>query len=294
MTYYGRRGQAYKDIHKRVKRLAQLKLICEIKEHFERGAKHYRITPYGLIVCINNYPYWDFDLRFIFNHKENIVIQSLLLEFLEEKTIDSFRSQMNEISGGFPTMEIGEYLCDCCSITADICKKFWTDFERYNITDILPNDDIIQKYMSYLDGKPVDQYILDEIKEYDKRLMAKIDNNAEPYTEELSRAVHRYYICRNYLQERPPFPLLDIYYVVWMLNTRLKEKTKLLAFNIASKLGEMITNSRIENQNQLEDFLEKDTNYSLRHILKDKQFIEIVRAVKEEFDTGYKQFLYYH
>jgi hypothetical protein len=145
--------------------------------------------------------------------------------------------------------------------------------------------------------------------------MAKIDNNAEPYTEELSRAVHRYYkrdfsayaiqdygrsksfkpYNRNYLQERPPFPLLDIYHdVVWMLNTRLKEKTKLLTFNIASQLGEMITNSRIENQNQLEDLLKKDTNYSLAHLLIDKKFIEIVRAVKEEFDTGYKQFSYYH
>jgi hypothetical protein len=130
--------------------------------------------------------------------------------------------------------DLSDHLRDCSSITVDICKKFWTDFEKYNITDILPNDDIIQKYMSYLDGKPVDQYILDEIKEYDKRLMAKIDNNAEPYTEELSRAVYRYYNRRNYLQERPPFPLLDIYYdVVGMLNKRLEEKTKLLAFNIA-------------------------------------------------------------
>ena len=56
----------------------------------------------------------------------------------------------------------------------------------------------------------------------------------------------------------------------------------------------MVTNSRIENQDQLEDFLKKDTNYSLAHLLIDKRFIEIVRAVKEKFDTGYKQFLYYH
>jgi hypothetical protein len=56
----------------------------------------------------------------------------------------------------------------------------------------------------------------------------------------------------------------------------------------------MITNSKIENQDQLEDFLERSGNYSLRHILKDKRFIELVREVKEEFYTGYKQFLYYH
>jgi hypothetical protein len=266
-------------------------LIYEIKERFERGAKHYKITPYGLITCIDNDTYWNFDSRLILNQKKNIVIQSLLLEFLEEETIDSFRWSI----GGIPTMEIKEYLRDCCSITVDICKKFWTDYEKYNITDILPNDDIIQKYMSYLDDKPVDQYILDEIKEYDKRLMAKIDNNTEPYTEELSRAVQNYCSSGIHLQERSPFPLLDIYrHVVLKLNTRLKEKTKLLAFNIASRLGEMITNSKVENQDQLEDFFEKNRNSSISHILKDKKFLRLVREVKEEFDAGYKQFLYYH
>ncbi len=100
---------------------------------------------------------------YIFRNKENTVIRSLLLEFLEEETIDSFLSLTE-----YPTQDIGEFLHDCCSITADICKEFWTEIERYNITDILPNDDTIQKYMSYLDGKLVDQHILDEIKEYKK------------------------------------------------------------------------------------------------------------------------------
>lgn len=68
----------------------------------------------------------------------------------------------------------------------------------------------------------------------------------------------------------------------------------MLAFNIVSQLGEMITNSKIESQDKLEDFLEKGRDYSLRHILKDKKFIELVRAVKKEFDIGYTQFLYYH
>ena len=99
---------------------------------------------------------------------------------------------------------------------------------------------------------------------------------------------------RNYLEERPPFPLLDIYYdVVWDLSISLEQKTKLLAFNIVSTLGEIITNSKIDSQEALEELFEKGRDYSLRGILKDKRFIEIVRAVKKEFDTGYKQFLYY-
>jgi hypothetical protein len=62
-------------------------------------------------------------------------------------------------------------------MTVDICKEFWTKIQRYNITDILPDDYIIQKYMSYLDGKPVDQNILDEIRDYEKRLSAKLGND---------------------------------------------------------------------------------------------------------------------
>lgn len=41
-----RKGKSpgYKDVHKRVKRLLQLKLIYQTGNHFERGAKHYRDT----------------------------------------------------------------------------------------------------------------------------------------------------------------------------------------------------------------------------------------------------------
>ena len=82
--------------------------------------------------------------------------------------------------------------------------------------------------------------------------------------------------------------------MVWDLNVSLEQKTKLLAFNIISTLGEIVTNSKIDSQDTLEELFEKGRDYSLRGILKDKRFIEIVRAVKEEFDTGYQQFLYYH
>ena len=68
----------------------------------------------------------------------------------------------------------------------------------------------------------------------------------------------------------------------------------MLAFNIVSQLGEMVINSKIESQDKLEELFEWGRDYSLRHMLKDKRFIELVRAVKKEFDIGYKQFLYYH
>jgi len=303
------RSSVYKDVHKRVKRLVHLKLVEQIKEYFERGAKHYKITPYGLITYLDKV--LTEDHRYILNNKENTVIQSLLFESLEEETFHSFH-----LLKEFPSADIGEYLHDCCSITADICKKFWTRIERYNIADILPNDETIQKYMSYLDGKPVDQNVLNEIKEYQKRLSARLStDNKESDDKQLADAVDRYdkeYFSaegityykrykrvrpqiRNYVEERPPFPLLDIFHdIVWDLSVRLEDKTKLLAFHIVSILGDMVNSNKIKSQDELEELFEWSRDYSLRGILKDKRFIEIVRAVKEEFDNGYKQFLYYH
>ena len=169
---YGRiKSSAYKDVHKRVKRLAQLKLVEQINEHFDRGAKHYRITPYGLITNLDMA--MGDDDEFILMNKENIVIQSLLLQFFEEQTIDSFY-----LLKEFPTRDIGNYLYECGSITRDTCKKFWTKFNRYKITDILPSDDVIQKYMAYLDGKLVDQNVMNEIKEYERRLEKRLEKNS--------------------------------------------------------------------------------------------------------------------
>jgi hypothetical protein len=57
----------------------------------------------------------------------------------------------------------------------------------------------------------------------------------------------------------------------------------------------MVTGFKIKNQDELEKLSESSGDYALiPHLLRDKPFIELARAIKEEFDTGYKQFLYYH
>ena len=74
-TWRRERSSAYKDVHKRVKRLVHLKLIDQIfEEHYERGAKHYKITPYGLITYASRV--LTDDHRYITYNKENTVIQS--------------------------------------------------------------------------------------------------------------------------------------------------------------------------------------------------------------------------
>jgi hypothetical protein len=104
-------------VHKRVKRLVHLKLVEQINEHFERGAKHYKITPYGLITYIGN-SYNEAHEYTVYNI-ENIVIQSLLLGRLEEETIYSIRSLKE-----FPTDELRDYLHDCSSITVTFASSF--------------------------------------------------------------------------------------------------------------------------------------------------------------------------
>jgi hypothetical protein len=77
-----------KNIHKRVRRLVELQLIEELDTHFERGAKHYKITLYGLI------SYFDYlgveqGANTILRNKDSILIKSLVLQFFKEETIHS-------------------------------------------------------------------------------------------------------------------------------------------------------------------------------------------------------------
>lgn len=52
-------------------------------------------------------------------------------------------------------------------------------FNATSITDILPSDDILQRYMAHLEGEPVEQRVLNEIKEYEKRLKKRCENDSE-------------------------------------------------------------------------------------------------------------------
>ena len=101
---------------------------------------------------------------------------------------------------------------------------------------------------------------------------------------------------RDFSEDRPPFPLLEIYYgVIVHLSIMLEEKTKLLAFSLASQLGDLINYYKIQNKQELEEnLLEEGRDYSIKHVLKDKNIIDLIRSIKVDFDVGCKQFMYYH
>lgn len=127
---------SYKNTNKRIKRLVELKLIERIRTHL-RGAIHYQISPYGLIAYFSNV--MPEDLSSITNNMNNVVIKNLLLQFFDKKTLNSFYKFRN-----FPGSDIRDYLCECCTTTTETCKKFWINFERYKLEDLMPSDGIIQ------------------------------------------------------------------------------------------------------------------------------------------------------
>jgi len=307
---------SYKNTHKRVKRLAQLKLIEEVKGKYERGARYYRISTYGRIAFLASF---KSEVRSYITSNRGMVLQDLLFQFFEKETIDSF-SSLKE----FPTVDIGDYLHECCSITISVCKEFWTEIKQYEIDDILPTDEIVQKYMSYLDGNDVDQSVLNKIKKYEKKLLGKYQANnsdsnhdefrkkvlaeaVDSYNEDYFRHPFRSYLTRiamyaeqvpkkrDYAVEKPPFPLLDIYYnIVYELRLKLETRMKSLANDLVTHLGEMVNSEKIETKEQFEhEILEYGRDYSLRYILADKKFFELVKTVKQEFDIGFKQFSHY-
>jgi hypothetical protein len=262
---------SYKNIHKRVKRILQLNLIEEIIGQFERGAKHYRVSTYGLI-CYAGRTITESD-NHIKHNKKNIAIQSLL-QFFEEKSIDSFI-----LVKTFPAREIRDYLRDCCAVTIDICNEEWNKIKRYQIEDILPSDEVIQKYMSYLDGKKVNQSILNEVIEYEKRLLNKSQSD-----ENLRLIYHEF---RNKVPASkkgrfPPFPLGEIYdNIVCRLRCELEKKIKSLTNNIVTRLGEIADSEDME--------IKAQADYSLAAILTDKNFLELAKIMKENFVKGYAQ-----
>ena len=200
-----KKPNSYKNIHKRVQRLLELGLIYEIKGNFERGAKYYRISTYGLISFLGNRG--SESHRFILYNKDNLLIQLLLLEYFEEKTLDSFW-----LLKYFPGGNIREYMPDCCSLIVRKCKSLWNFIKKFEIDDILPKNETIQKYLSHLDGKPIDDIILQEIEIYENKLNDKMTNFQ-------NKELLVYYKSKNYLfykkeieevteeiVKEPPFP----------------------------------------------------------------------------------------
>lgn len=221
------------------------------------------------------------------------MIHYLLLEYFSEKTLDSFYGLKY-----FPGGNIRDYIHDCCSLIVRKCKSIWNFINKFEIDEILPKDEIIQKYLSHLDGKPIDDRIIQEIQIYENKLKDKMENFPD-------KKLLRHYKSDNYsyykkmleeieeIVKEPPFPFGLIYVEMSFLEAELENKARLLTFSLIDELGDIINSQEIKSFDALEELLAGGRDYSLRNMLKDKKFLEMVKSIKQNFDSGYKQFIYY-
>jgi len=111
---------AYKNVHKRVKRLLALGLIEEIKKKFARNAKKYRLTNRGLFQMILSGNFYSVAIQLTdkrFNFGDNIIIKTILYRFIEVETIRKFFTL-------FRLVFLARYLRRCCEVIQEKVDRF--------------------------------------------------------------------------------------------------------------------------------------------------------------------------
>ena len=102
--------RAYKNEHKRVKRLKELKLIEEVSGNYPKGAKPYKLTTTGLFQYLLlgglEAPPTSSKTSTFTMSRENIIMQLLLYQYFEEDTIMKFNNIAIDL--------LGSYLRKCC------------------------------------------------------------------------------------------------------------------------------------------------------------------------------------
>ena len=135
---------AYKNVHKRVKRLLSLGLIEELDEKFKRNAINYRLTSRGIFQYLltgNTIPF----LLNKYQDKNNVIIQTILYQFFEEETMSKFLTMPRYFS-------LGDYLRKCCEgilkkLEEYRSRRFKTDL-RDEIDTVIQNE--IKNFVFYI------------------------------------------------------------------------------------------------------------------------------------------------
>ena len=118
---------AYKNVHKRIKRLCVLELIKEAKGNFPRRAKKYELTNKGLfqIMILGNVFGVAFNLTSPdFKYSNNIIITTILYQFFEVESIYKFMTPFRGIL-------LAEYLRNCCRAIQEKVEEFMILSSKY-------------------------------------------------------------------------------------------------------------------------------------------------------------------
>jgi hypothetical protein len=104
------RPLAYKNVHRRIKRLFEANLIEEIKTEsgFKHGARNYKLATRGLVYFFSEFGGPD-KHKFFLTYSENILFRTFLYPYLERNTIKSATYSLVRL--------IENYLEECCQMT---------------------------------------------------------------------------------------------------------------------------------------------------------------------------------
>lgn len=281
-------------------------LIRLSDEKGERGAKPYKITSNGLLYFFSTTVIEDELSSSILDNKDSIIIESVFLKYFEEETIDACFTHDGVIDN-----HLRNYLFDCCSDSRKVCFEITDQIQKYKLQDILPSDEIIQKYLIYLDDGPVDDHVLDEISKYKRKLADKLaeireekmvdaDFDYNYYSKYRKNHLERFdesAINMSRINEEPPFPFNYMYVILSELDYGLYERLRSYTLLQISLVGEIAVGARISTLKDLQytlDYFERHNNHFLTRILKDRKFHTLMAGMYDEFNTGFKQFAYFH
>jgi hypothetical protein len=125
-----RHKMAYKNVHKRVQRLFELRLIQEVKGDFLRNAKPYKLTSRGLFELLLVPERRGFPNPDICNHyKDDIIVRNIVYQFFELETIARF-----ELGALY---WLGEYLTNCCEAIMRVLDEIKHDTTEPKKDDLL-------------------------------------------------------------------------------------------------------------------------------------------------------------
>lgn len=185
------RSMAYKNVHRRIKRLQELNLIEKVEGNFKQNAVMYRLTSRGLFeILIMTYPVrpkvdpsvWE-------KYSSNPILQTILFPYFEPETIRAFEKRALEI--------LAQYLRKCCERILDELEYVQKKGERGALRMLNAMRHEIENFVSYIvtmsaailwnSGKPtwVDLFPIDALAkdgkfiEIVKTMKANFDNGCK-------------------------------------------------------------------------------------------------------------------
>jgi hypothetical protein len=129
MLSTGINSMAYKNVHKRIKRLCDLGLIEQIHGNFKRKAKMYELAPRGLFERLLDDTPSPPDIVYLYRNYP--IIETLIYQYFELETIKNFDL--------IALVELKRYLKKCCNEILNVLETYRYEekfFEKWRETDI--------------------------------------------------------------------------------------------------------------------------------------------------------------